>query len=73
MTTKNSKVKSVTEFNAGEKRKQLAAELEKDKNERLQKFIAEYNELVKKHNCQLISQVIIEGDRLMGRVVPVAG
>ncbi len=57
------------ELSAKEK---LQQEIEKDKNERLQKFINEHNKLCKELKCSFVPQITIQGDRVISTLVAVA-
>lgn len=68
--TKNNK--KVSELSLAEKKELVSAEEAKEKNERLDKFRKELQELCGKYNCTLIAQAIIEGNKVQTRIVPMA-
>jgi hypothetical protein len=72
MSTTNNKQKKVADLSLDEKKKLIAAEEQKDKQNRLEKFRKELQELGQKYNCTIIAQAIIEGNKVETRIVPMA-
>ena len=55
-----------------QKAEQVNKEIQAEKEARLNLFVNDLNELCKKHNCNLIAQAIIEGDKCKTQILPIA-